>query len=124
MKIIGLIEEHSNRNKFSQPYKEFRKGIFNSSKLQILDYLNQGVLFATTMQVVSSLEANDKTIIGGIAYYTDGKWIWPNYLVYYLTKYDIEIPKYFVDSTKEIGNINNKIDVEKAISFLKNNNII
>ena len=57
MKIIGLIEEHSNRNKFSQPYKEFRKGIFNSSKLQILDYLNQGVLFATTMQVVSSLEA-------------------------------------------------------------------
>jgi len=125
MKVIGLISEYCNVTKFSLPYNNYKKRVVSESKQLILEYLkNEGIPFATTMHIIKSLEINDNKILGGIIYYTDGNWIWPNYLCYYLENFDIEIPVCFIEYLKENDKKNVQIDTERAIVFLKDNKIL
>ena len=94
------------------------------SKDIILDYLlRRGIAIATNMQVVKSLEKNDNTILGGVVYFTDGIWIWPNYLSYYLRNFDIEISLAFKKFIMEQNIRNDLIDTNEAIAFLKKSKI-
>lgn len=121
MKIVGLIKEYDN-NIISKSYIEYKKNCLYSSKEKILDYLNNGISIAVTMNVVKSLAVNDNSIIGGINYMTDGYWIWPNYIIYYFKKESIELPTEFIEYilNKKMPSIDdiNKLEV---IDFLKKN---
>lgn len=120
MKIIGLIREYSNENNFSIAYKDYKKNILNDSKPMILEYLkHRGIAFATTMQIIKSLELNNDTTIGGLVYYTDGVWIWPNYLSYYLEFFDIEISEDFIENINSNNRLPSEIDLDEAIRFVK-----
>lgn len=118
MQIIGLIKEYDQKN--AKSYFDYQKNCLYDHKVQILNYLRSGICFAVTMKVVQSLIPNDKNIIGGISYYTDGYWIWPNYMVYYFEKESIELPKDFIASILERKlPPQNKIDPAEAINFFK-----
>ena len=94
------------------------------SKDIILDYLLKGgIAIAINMQAIKSLERNDNTILGGIVYFTDGVWIWPNYLSYYLRNFDIENPLAFKRFIMAQNIRNDLIDTNKAIAFLKQSKI-
>ncbi|WP_029285864.1 hypothetical protein [Pedobacter sp. R20-19] len=125
MKIIGLIREYNNENNFSIAYKDYKKNILNDSKPMILEYLkHRGIAFATTMQIIKSLELNNDTTIGGLVYYTDGVWIWPNYLSYYLEFFDIEISEDFIENINSNNRLPSEIDLDEAIRFVKNNHFL
>ncbi|NTE04386.1 hypothetical protein G6M26_06085 [Agrobacterium tumefaciens] len=125
MKIIGLIREYSNENNLSIAYKDYKKNILNDSKPVVLEYLkHRGIAFATTMQIIKSLELNNDTTIGGLVYYTDGVWIWPNYLSYYLEFFDIEISEDFIENINSNNRLPSEIDLDEAIRFVKNNHFL
>jgi hypothetical protein len=46
-------------------------------------------------------------VIGPMQHFTDGKWIWPSYLKFYVEKYDLDLP---VEFLKDIfaGSVENK----------------
>lgn len=96
MELIGIIKEYSPEYK-GKEYIKFKKKCNYDNKENILNYLQNGIPIAVTMQVVKSLIKDDLSIIGGITYLTDGYWIWPNYLSYYFDKESIELPSKFID---------------------------
>ncbi|MBE8724365.1 hypothetical protein [Flavobacterium hungaricum] len=118
MKIIGLLKEYNQEN--AESYFDYRKNCSYENKDQILNYLQNGISFAVTMQVVQSLIPEKKEIIGGVSYFTDGYWIWPSYMVYYFEQESIELPQEFLESISEKAlPSKNKIDLSEAVNFLK-----
>lgn len=122
MKIYGFIKEHTESD-FSKSFIDYKYHQEVDNKEEILYYLKSGYLIAATMHVIKSLFDNE--IIAGVSYYTDGKWIWPNYLYYYLENYDIEIPQDF--QYHIFKNINKKISpsvAQKGTHFLIKNKVL
>lgn len=120
MKLIGVISEY-NQELSKKKFYEYKTGIEYRNKETILTYLKNGVPIAVTMQVVHSLIKNDNTIIGSVSYLTDGYWIWPSYLHFYVEKLSIELPQDFVSFIYENREINSVINDKKyeAIDLLK-----
>ncbi len=104
MKTIGFISEHENNILNSKYCKSFNHHNFSklySNKKEILNYLKKGESIGSRMEIIRSLYPNDSEIIGGVIYLTDGVYVWPNYLIYYFEKYNIEIEEDFI---KRINN--------------------
>lgn len=125
MKTLGFIWEHENIKNGIKNFKEFHYSI-SPRKSEILEYLKNGETIAVTMNIIESLYEGDNNIIGGVTYLTDGKWIWPNYLIYYLEKFNIEINNEFVDYVLEKKNKESvkNIDKKKAMNYLKEMKIV
>ncbi|WP_289665160.1 hypothetical protein [Flavobacterium panacagri] len=119
MKLIGVISEY-NQELSKKKFSEYKTGIEYQNKETILTYLKNGIPIAVTMQIVRSLIKNDNSIIGGISYLTDGYWIWPNYLHFYVENLSIELPSDFVNFISKNREISYVSDAEKhkAINLL------
>jgi hypothetical protein len=120
MELIGIIKEYSPEYK-EKKYIKLKTKCNYDNKENILNYLQNGIPIAVTMQVVQSLIKDDLSIIGGITYLTDGYWIWPNYLSYYFDKESIELPSKFIDFISKNKNRKTIFNEDKleAINLLK-----
>lgn len=98
MKYVGVIKAH-----------HVEAADFNSDRAAlnispddvnlVKNYIeNRGRSFVVTMLVVRSLITNES--ITGLAFYTDGFWIWPSYFSYYLEKNAVKIPSEFLAYVK------------------------
>ncbi|WP_136467458.1 hypothetical protein [Flagellimonas onchidii] len=125
MKALGFVKEHENMNNEVKNFEEFHYSI-NPYKNEILKYLKTGETIAVTMNIIKSLYNGDDNIIGGVVYFTDGNWIWTNYLIYYLEKYNIEINNEFVDYVlgKKSNEQKDNLNKQKAIKYLKEMKIL
>ncbi|WP_160140241.1 hypothetical protein [Chryseobacterium sp. c4a] len=83
MKYLGFIKEYDPIPEALE-LKTYRNNkIYNSvNKNKILDYLKNGEVALAWMGVFINVESQD--FISPQIYYTDGNWIWPSYLIYYL----------------------------------------
>ncbi|MCS4304940.1 hypothetical protein [Chryseobacterium sp. BIGb0232] len=83
MKYIGFIKEYDTIPEALELEAYRNAEIYNSvNKNKILDYLKNGEVALAWMGVFINVESQD--FIGPQIYYTDGNWIWPSYLIYYL----------------------------------------
>lgn len=64
-----------------------------SKKNEIRSYLLSGKTAGVVLGCVRSFDGTNLSIQP----YTDGNWIWPEYLVYFIEKYNISLPKEFMD---------------------------
>jgi hypothetical protein len=122
MELVGIINEHSPELGIKK-YGDYKIKCNYNDKEKILNYLQNGIPVAVTMQLANSLIKDDFSIIGGIIYLTDGYWIWPNYINYYFDKVSIELPLNFVNfilNNKMKQTINDK-EKREAINLLKSN---
>lgn len=121
MQLLGFIREYEQNNSLKK-FKEYKLFEKNSRKAQVLKYLRNGIPIATKMHIIESLKNDDDTILGGIIYFSDGFWIWTNYYIYYLDRYDMEIDIDFINHLH-----NNKFEIKDTnsiVSFLKEHNIL
>lgn len=86
MEFVGLLKDHEpGLIKIGQNLSD----ITDLGKGQITDmeyinsYLQNGTVVIPFLHSVFDAEGN---LIGPLIIYTDGKWIWPSYLSYYLLK--------------------------------------
>ncbi len=86
MKYIGFIKEYNNISE-AIPLEELVNSSSSStaSAQQVLKYLNRGILILGWMGYF--IDFKTKQIIAPDSYYTDGIWVWPSYLPYYLNKF-------------------------------------
>jgi hypothetical protein len=66
----------------------------------VAGYLEQGSTLAATAQRVFDVLDENKPDAGALAMITDGAWIWPADLPYYVRKYNISLPVKFVEHAK------------------------
>lgn len=107
MKYVGFIKE-LDKLSFAMGFKSCFTNIYRDNS-DVVEYLENGVAFASWMDYVSEVE-NIEILIALFEYFTDGEWIWPVYFSYYLRKYkNFYIPIEFIEYV-----IRNK---EKQIHF-------
>jgi len=86
MNYVGFIKEYDNIDE-AIPYNSLFREKENNIDLtkNIIDYLNNGILFFGWMGYIKDLKDNELAVPQD--YYTDGNWIWPAYFPFFLTKY-------------------------------------
>ena len=72
----------------------FYKKIDNKDK--ICNYLRNGYVLAACGSVVKDIICPEKGVIGSPDDITDGTWIWPADLVYYVENYDLQLDEEFI----------------------------
>lgn len=113
MKPIGFIKEYDPHagsmglDDYLLNSEEIRR-----ARLKIIEYLKKGVSVSTIMGARVDFETGE--LIGGIDYLTDGEWLWPEYLVYYLErKPAFTIPRVFFEYLMERKFIFRAIMIDK-----------
>jgi hypothetical protein len=100
MKLTGFIREHSHHIKTNLniiPFDQIRCIEYND-KEKILHYLKNGVPISVTMMLLHSVIPEEKNkVIGGLVILTDGEWIWPNYIEYYVSNINLELEDGFIN---------------------------
>lgn len=71
------------------------------NKDKICKYLNSGYVLAACGSVVNDIICPEKGVIGPPDDVTDGKWIWPADLAYYVENYNLKLQDEFIDYMSE-----------------------
>jgi len=80
-------------------------------KNEICRYLQSGYTLAACGSVVMDVISPEKGIIGSPDDVTDGTWMWPADLVYYIQNNNLELPKEFIATMKE-----NNWEIKQALN--------
>lgn len=68
----------------------------------LADYLANGATLAVAPQRVRDVLDEAEDDIGSLAIMTDGTWIWPADLAYYVQKYNVSLPVEFVEHARSL----------------------
>jgi hypothetical protein len=125
MKYIGFIKEYNNIEGAKSLQEVIEHCSERADTMDIIAYVKAGTLAFAWMGYFSDIQT--RGLIAPDSYYTDGFWVWPAYLPYYLSKYPkmyldndfveyIRMKKYQINSdelsTMEIGRIENEISAK------------
>ena len=100
VKTVGFYKEMPHGGKSTDSildniYKE------NSSMVDsICCYLEKGIEFIVSPGIVNDVINPERGTAGDTSIYTDGKWIWPGDLSYYVRNYKLKLPDAFIDTMK------------------------
>lgn len=104
MNVYGFLNEQMPNNICSKPGNDLLFDVSNDEiqlSEEILAYLEGG---SPVISYTLALFDEEKNYIGPYHILTDGSWIWPSYIVYYLRKYKIvNFPKKFIDHIEQNG---------------------
>ena len=119
MRPVGFIYE-LNQIRAARPFEEYRGAIYRDldATEEIVTYLNNGKLIFAWMGYF--IDFKTKEPIAPDAYYTDGVWVWPGYLSYYLNRHsNFILDKEFLDKIRVSKNESRCrfIDVKEAEVF-------
>ncbi|MDR6194953.1 hypothetical protein [Siphonobacter sp. SORGH_AS_0500] len=114
MKFIGFITEHD----LIEEAKTFQEYLTQGQKeeslmRQLINHLENGAIVLSWLGY--SFDVVDNALIAPNAYYTDGTFVWPGYLSYYLSKY----PTFNLD--KEI--INQVLTYERTLQAINSSRL-
>ncbi|MFD0687779.1 hypothetical protein [Actinomadura fibrosa] len=68
----------------------------------LASYLEHGAVLAVTGRDVYDVLADDKTVSGRLALMTDGTWLWPADLSYYVRVYNVQLPLEFTEHAESL----------------------
>jgi hypothetical protein len=92
--------------------REFRADEPWKDQEKVLDYLHSGYVVALVMgadlpdRFDASCRANpviNGKVEGGATPMTDGVWLWPAGLIYFIEKYNVRVPQEFIDYAARNG---------------------
>jgi len=110
LKFIGFISEYNPEIANAIPYKSYFKGnaIEEMYRHKVLEYVKSAIPLAATMRGIKDLASGE--FIGSDACCTDGKWVWPDYMMYYLE----HKPDYMVEESFLQDLIDNNFTYDKS----------
>lgn len=99
LKEVGYFNElkHGRKNGPSLKDSISKSPLDNEEK--IVFYLTNGIDFISSPGVVRDI-FDETRIIGGLSIYTDGTWMWPSDLIYYVENYHVSLPDEFLNYMK------------------------
>ncbi len=100
---IGFFRELKHGDKFGNSLKKAVHNIPLENEEKIIEYLDSGIAFCVTAGLVSDVLDESKGVIKNLEILTDGVWVWPSDLSYYVKFYHIELDTNFLEHMKEKG---------------------
>jgi hypothetical protein len=76
-------------------------GSVQEDKSNITQYLRSGVQVGTVMVVEQDFSCDPPKTLGPVWLQSDGKWIWPHSLAYYVDKYNVALPTEFIEDMRK-----------------------
>lgn len=67
-----------------------------TADVRVVNYLESGVFCGAIPLIEEDPLVDPAEIVGPIQILTDGLWVWPNSLAYYVKRYHLQLPKEFV----------------------------
>lgn len=98
LKTVGYFREMSHgRSSDPSIYDYIDKGNYDDID-SICGYLDKGVAIIVSPSIVTDVIDETKGIAGNSSAYTDGCWVWPGDLSYYVRGYGLKLPEAFIES--------------------------
>ena len=116
MKRVGFFKELADGDKNETFIKEIIGQNTLDKEPEIINYLNNGKFLCITPGVVCDVLDESKGVIGSLEILTDGEWIWPSDLSYYLQNYHIKLDEQFIDHIKKNNWKVPDVDINGGIS--------
>lgn len=69
-------------------------------EVRIVEYLNGGATLAATGSVVDDALDTSKKAVAPLEIATDGRWVWPRDLAYYVREYHLALPQAFIEDMR------------------------
>ena len=83
---------------------------------RLIEYLASGALFIASPGVVYDELSDHETLIGSAHIVTDGFWVWPRDLAYYVKQYHARLPDEFIEHARaNRWTIPEDIDLESLV---------
>ena len=98
---IGYYKEMPHGNQTDPSIKDFVGKEDKALAAKISSYLSSGISLAVTPGIVNDVIDPDKGIAGSPTAYTDGTWVWPGDLAYYVMNYRLKLPDEFTKTMQE-----------------------
>ena len=111
MKRVGFFKELTHGDKNATSIKEIIGQNTLDKESKIINYLNNGKIFC-----IAPVLDESKGVIGSLEILTDGEWIWPSDLSYYLQNYHIKLDEQFIDHIKKNNWKVPDVDINGGIS--------
>jgi hypothetical protein len=93
------------------------------NKESLVSYLSGGQIILLVPAAESDCLSDDGEIIGSWSIYSDGRWLWRDFLIGYVKKYNIGLPKDFIVNAEHNNWVCPKLSVdaeEAVIEYLGN----
>ncbi|WP_157632342.1 hypothetical protein [Salinispora pacifica] len=87
--------------------------------VQVASYLASGAILAATGERVFDVLNAGKVDVGALALQTDGHWVWPSDLAYYVAEYNVLLPVRFIDWIRSSGWIPPQLSVDELVRVEK-----
>jgi hypothetical protein len=118
-RFIQFFNEDDSEEKKILSLKNKIEEFPSNNKIQLVNYLNSGHLILFRPDVIFDLLSEKGEIIGSSSVYTDGTWLWNDYLIHYFEKYDLELPNEFISFAKMNNWVCPKITSEIEYKIVK-----
>lgn len=69
-------------------------------EVKLIEYLVNGALFIASPGIVRDILSEQAPVIGSADILTDGVWVWPRDLAYYVRQYQVRLPNDFVEHAR------------------------
>ena len=98
LKTVGYYKEMPHGRETDPSIFDFIHKESSKKIKKICHYLEQGTTFIVTPGSVNDIIKPENGIIGVPNAYTDGEWLWPGDLAYYVRTYALKLPDDFVET--------------------------
>lgn len=95
LREVGYFKELPHGKIDGPSLKESTSNISSKDEEKIVKYLTNGVAFVSSPGIVRDVFDEEK-IIGSLSILTDGEWMWPSDLAYYVLNYHVKLPEDFI----------------------------
>ena len=113
LRTQGFFKELIHGNETSPSIFEFIQNSSSVDEEKIIDYLNDGIVIVACGGVVTDVINPNNGISGCPELKTDGVWIWPGDLAYYVKNYHLKIDEEFIKNMQENSwHIENRLDLD------------
>ncbi|BEU70315.1 hypothetical protein ACI2S3_24955 [Ralstonia nicotianae] len=99
MKLIGVgfFKELPYGSELGGSLVECTQKFSGRFQTEVLSYLKSGVSFVVAPGLSRDVLSSELEIIGPLALLTDGKFLWPSDLAYYVERHRVELPQEFLE---------------------------
>lgn len=99
-KKIGFFYEESQNDQHSH-LSALRNDLPHPAETEILQYLSSGIDAGVCMLIEHDYLKMPPKFLGSATLLSDGEWLWPKSLTYYVREYHISLPEEFVIKMKQ-----------------------
>ncbi|MEV0328310.1 hypothetical protein AB0H63_17970 [Micromonospora echinospora] len=103
VETVGFFRELPHGDPQGPSLREALGGGEDAFRDQIANYLVAGAVLATTTESVFDVLKGEEVSAGRLAIKTDGQWVWPADLSYYVREYNVKLPVEFVDRIRSLN---------------------